>query len=166
MNRSRFFLIVLFAMLGSACAEPHSPETLIIPAQSLQADAKNLAAPRKMFALVITQHDCEYCELLRRNIFHPAIRRDELDQRIELREVSISPGYTLTDFQGEVVSGTQFAGRYGIDITPTVLFLDTAGETLTAPLIGTGNIEFYSFYLEQKIEAAEKALSTPRQLPR
>lgn len=165
MKRSRFVLIVLFAMLGAACAEPHSPRTLIMPAESLQADAKNLAAPRKFFAVVITQHDCEYCALLRKSVLHPAIRSDELDPRIELREVSTDSGFSLTDFQGQIVSGKEFANRYGIDITPTVLFLDKAGESLVEPLVGTGNIEFYSFYLDQKIEAAEKALSAPRQLP-
>ena len=115
-----------------------------------------------MFAVLITQHGCEHCELLRRNVLHPTIRRNELDPRIELREVSINADFTVTDFQGEVISGKEFVRRYGIDITPTILFLDKAGNSLVEPLIGTGNIEFYSFYLDKKIGAAAETLNTSR----
>jgi len=162
MKRRQLCLSLLAAALCSACAEPHAPEVLIEPAVSFQSDAKSLAPPRLMFAVLFTQHGCEHCELLRRNIFHPEIRRDELDPRIELREVGISDDSTLTDFQGELVSGKGFASRYAVDITPTVLFLDKAGNSLVEPLIGTGNIEFYSFYLDKKIGAAAETLSTSR----
>ena len=156
----RVFCLCVLAVFSFACAESRSPQTLIEPARSFKADASVLAAPRKLFAVLITQHGCEHCELLRRNVLHPAIRTDELDKRIELREVSVSDGFTLADFEGSVVSGKEFAQRYGAYITPTVLFLDTAGNSLIEPLIGTGNIEFYSFYLDKKIEAATEALET------
>jgi thioredoxin-related protein len=151
----RVFCLCVLAVFSFACAESRSPQTLIEPARSFKADASVLAAPRKLFAVLIT-----HCELLRRNVLHPAIRIDELDKRIELREVSVSDGFTLADFEGSVVSGKEFAQRYGAYITPTVLFLDTAGNSLIEPLIGTGNIEFYSFYLDKKIEAATEALET------
>jgi thioredoxin-related protein len=162
MKRRQVCLSLLAAALCGACAEPPAPQELITPAGSFQSDAKSLSAPREMFAVVITQHGCEHCELLRRNVLHPVIRRNELDPRIELREVSLNADFTFRDFQGEVISGKKFVSRYDIDITPTVLFLDKAGNSLVEPLVGTGNIEFYSFYLDKKIEAAAKTLSTSR----
>ncbi len=162
MKRRQVCLSLLAAIVCSACAEPPAPQELITPAGSFQSDAKSLSAPREMFAVVITQHGCEHCELLRRNVLHPVIRRNELDPRIELREVSINADFTFRDFQGELISGQKFVGRYDIDITPTILFLDKAGTSLVEPLVGTGNVEFYSFYLDKKIEAAAKTLSTSR----
>ena len=162
MKRRQLCLSLLAATLCAACAEPHAPQDLITAAGSFQRDAKSLSAPREMFAVVITQHGCEHCELLRRNVLHPAIRRNELDPRIELREVSLSPDFTLTDFQGEVITGKKFVSRYDVDITPTIIFLDKTGNSLVKPLVGTGNIEFYSFYLDKKIGAAAETLSTSR----
>jgi hypothetical protein len=89
------------------------------------------------------------------------IRRGDLDERIELREVSLDTDFELVDFQGSTTKGLEFAQRYDAYVTPTLLFLDALGNSLTEPLVGTGNIEFYSFYLQQKIDEASRASTSP-----
>ena len=142
-------------------AKSRSPVRLIELAASFQDDARRLSGPEKFFVVFVSQTDCEYCERLRQKVFYPMIRRDELDDRIELREVSLDAGFELIDFEGRTVEGRQFAERYGAFVTPTLLFLGSGGKALVEPIIGTGNIEFYNFYLSSKIDEATKALETP-----
>lgn len=159
---ARNLICLATAMFASAaCTEVESPSPPIEMATSLQADAREYSSQGKTIVVFISQHNCEFCALLRRDVLHPMIRRGDLDKRIELREVSLDMDFELIDFQGLTTKGLDFAQRYDAYVTPTLLFLDAAGNSLTEPLVGTGNIEFYSFYLQQKIDEASRALTLP-----
>lgn len=136
-----------------------APHGLIEAATSLQDDARSMPASATFFVVFVSQSGCEFCEQLRRQVLYPAIRLDEMDSRIELREVSLDDGFLFEDFQGQTIAGSRFAKKYGAYVTPTLLFLDAQGNSLGEPLIGLGNIEFYGVYLNRKIEAASKALA-------
>lgn len=150
-------LLSLFAAL--ACAQAYAQEIpgadrLILPAESLKSDA--LAAERRSLPIVIfiSQHGCPYCAALREKILYPMIRAGETDKQMILREVSLDAGFQLIDFDGETVSGRDFAGRYAATITPTLLFLDATGTEVARSRVGIGNIEFYAYYLEQSLASA------------
>jgi thioredoxin-related protein len=130
------------------------PPRLINWATSLQDDVHALAGPQEFHVIFISQAGCQYCELLRKTVLRPMIRGGGLDERIVLREVSLDGDFELRDFEGRAVTGLNFAERYGAYVTPTMLFLDANGENLVKPLVGTGNIEFYGYYLEKKINEA------------
>ena len=162
MRRILFKLSVVatfVALIMTACSESDSPPRLIELATSLQADTSGALDTGKPFVIFVSQHGCEYCELLRQQLLYPLIKRGELEPRVFFREVSLDESFELTDFQGQIVKGKKFAQRYGPAITPTLLFLDHQGKSLTAPLVGTPNIEFYEFYFDRSIEDATKALS-------
>jgi len=150
--------------IDSFLAEP--PPRLIKLAASLRADVQAFSTTEKFHVVFISQNGCEYCELLRKTVLFPMIRSGGLDRRIELREVSLDDGFELQDFQGQAVKGLNFAERYGAYVTPTLLFLGANGANLAEPLVGTGNIEFYNFYLEKKIEEAARSASYSSLQPR
>jgi pimeloyl-ACP methyl ester carboxylesterase len=126
---------------------------------SLQEDAKEVQDTGRPIVILVTQSDCAYCRELRGKVLNPMIRTGELGQRVILRELSLDTGFRFKDFQGNTVAGQQFGARYDSYVTPTLLFLDANGHSLTDPIVGTGNIEFYGFYLDKKIEEATAALS-------
>jgi alpha/beta superfamily hydrolase len=133
---------------------------LIAPAVSLQDDSKQSQSARLPILTFVSQKDCEFCKRLRKQVLLPMIRAGELEGKAILREVSLDSGFSLQDFDGVEIAGREFAARYNVFVTPTLLLLDGQGVSLVDPLVGTPNLEFYSFYLGKKIEAAAKALET------
>lgn len=131
---------------------------LIAPAVSLQDDSKLLQATGRPLLVFVSQKDCQFCKRLRKQVLLPMIRAGELDGKVILREVSLDSGYSLQGFDGLQIAAAEFAARYNVFVTPTLLLLDGQGVSLAAPLVGTPNLEFYSFYLHKNIEAATEAL--------
>ena len=86
------------------------------------------------------------------------IRGDRLRDRVILREVSLDQGIEFYDFEGSLVTGREFAGRYDAAITPTLLFLDARGREAGKRIVGISNIEYYGFYLDKAIASAIQAL--------
>jgi thioredoxin-related protein len=135
---------------------------LLTPATSLQNDGKQSQSTGKPVLVFVSQKGCEFCRRLRKQVLYPLIRAGELEGKVILREVSLDFGFELRDFDGRAVAGREFADRYEVFVTPTLLFLDGQGESLVESLVGTPNLEFYGFYLNKKIEAATEALETPQ----
>jgi len=147
-------------LVFAACGDARQDESRLIEAAvSLQLDAGDSLSTGRPILVFVTQKDCEFCHLLRQRILFPMIRRGELRERVILREISLDPGFILQDFDDSPVEGRDFATRYKAYVTPTLLFLDEHGRNLAEPLTGTANIEFYGFYLAERIEEATTALS-------
>lgn len=146
---------VVLLIASTGCGEPNETSAGVINvAVSLKADALAMAAGKKPIIVFISQEGCEYCRLLRARVLQPLTRSGELEERVVLREIRLDAGFVLDDFQGQRVSGQEFAARYDVDVTPTLLFLGMDGTSLTNPIVGTGNIEFYEVYLNKAIDAA------------
>ena len=93
------------------------------------------------------------------------IRAGELEGKVIVREIALDPGFSLQDLEGMEIAGREFAARYNVFVTPTLLLLDGQGVSLVDPLVGTPNLEFYAFYLHRAIEtASNKLLNQKRQL--
>lgn len=131
---------------------------LITLATALRADGDLSASRQKPIMIMFSQHGCQFCELLRQQVLFPMIRAGRLADRLIVREISLDADFSLTDFSGRELEGREFARRYDVYITPTLLFLDGEGQQLADPIVGTGNIEYYGFYLERAIAAAAAGL--------
>lgn len=153
----RILVITVLAgtLFASACSEiSQKPHQTIDVASSLQVDARISAQNRWPIIIFVSQNGCEFCHLLREQVLHPMIVSGELQRRAILREVSLDDGFQLNDFSGESVSGREFAERYAVSVTPTLLFLDGSGREVGDQIVGISNIEYYGFYLDQSIKIA------------
>lgn len=145
------------AALDEPAAAP-AHDRQIVMAQDLVPLGEKAAAAGIPVVLLVSQTGCQYCAALRREVLHPMMRAGIFDSRAILAEVSLDPGYELSDFSGESVAGARFAARYAAYVTPTVLVLGSDGESLSEPLVGTRNLEMYGFYLERAIDEATETL--------
>lgn len=123
-------------------------------AENLLHDGENAARDGKPIVALVSASDCHYCELLKDNVFVGM----ERDQRIILRELALDTPMQLVDFKGNITDHPDFASKYGVFLTPTVLFLDSEGQSLAEPLIGVPNVDFYLYYLERKIAQSQLKL--------
>jgi len=131
---------------------------MIDAADSFQADAHNSNKKKQPIVVFVTQRGCHFCEQLRQQVLHPMIKGDGLNDRVILREVSLDQGIEFYDFDGSLVTGRNFAGRYDAAITPTLLFLDARGQEAGKRIVGISNIEYYAFYFDKVIESATQAI--------
>lgn len=123
----------------------------------LQADARIAARDRRPILLLVSQEECPFCWQIKREILDPMVLSGDYDDRLLMREMFIDEGFLLRDFQGREVAGGDFALRYGVSLTPTLLFLDPRGRELTDKMVGIQTPEMYFLYVDAAItEAVER----------
>ena len=124
---------------------------------SVAVEAQKEAVP---IVLVFTAPYCTFCEILKEEIIHPGLIGGHYSGRARLAELDLGSFLDVTDFNNERVTPDALASRYGVDITPTLLFLNDRGEEIADRMVGIGNHEFASAYLDRGIEQARSALQT------
>jgi len=105
---------------------------------------------------------CEYCTLLEDAILKPMLLNRDYDTRVVMRKLLLDRAATVVDFSGQPVTAANLAQRYRVSLTPTLLFLDGAGEELTERMIGVTTLDFYGGYLDQALEASKRELQARR----
>ncbi len=152
----RLLLLSFFAIF---CASSAAEDTLLEgPTQDwaqvgIAADAEQLPV-----LLLVSDQDCGYCELLKREVLRPMHRGGELEDRVIVREMDLHSGGKIVDFDGEKVRARIFLSRHKIFAAPTVLFLGHDGRPLHDPLVGFNGAERYRPLLEQAIHESRVAL--------
>jgi thioredoxin-related protein len=113
--------------------------------------------------LAVTREGCTYCAQLRREFLAPMIRSGEYADTVRIREMMMEPDMPIVDFSGQPTTTAKLAARYGVSITPTVLLLDSSGNSLRPPITGINNADMYGFYLDQAIAEAATVRATEQQ---
>lgn len=108
--------------------------------------------------LLVSRERCSYCRRLKREVLDPIQLAGQYKDRVVMREILIDPGQRIKDFHGHDRPAAELAGDYGVSLTPTLLFLDSKGRELTGRMVGINTLEMFSFYLDQAIAEADKAL--------
>lgn len=129
----------------------------------LKLEAGMASERRIPILMVVTREGCAYCARLRKEVLVPMIRSGEYEDRVLIRELKMDPDSEISGFDGRATTTGEVAGRYGVEITPTVLLLDPEGQPLHEPIIGINNADMYPYYLDQAIDKALAEL--PRRKP-
>jgi thioredoxin-related protein len=129
----------------------------------LNLEAGTAAGRRIPILLVVTRQGCPYCARLRKEVLVPMIRSGEYNDRVLIRELMMDPDTEIAGFEGQATTTAAVARQFGIEITPTVILLDSSGQPLHEPVIGINNADMYSYYLDRAIEKALAEL--PRRKP-
>jgi thioredoxin-related protein len=146
-------LLLFLGHSGDADAADSS-HTPIIEATDLAADAAIARKEEKIILLLISQHNCPYCAVIKKQVLLPMNSSGEYDDKLIIRELFIDLGTSVRSFQGETRKSRDFAYGYDVTLTPTLLFLGPNGEELTDRRVGVGNMEYYHYLLDRGIEEA------------
>jgi thioredoxin-related protein len=96
----------------------------------LGPDLEDAAAEGRRLAVMIEQRGCPYCRdthLI--NLADPAVS-DYIRERFAILQINLIGDLEVTDFDGAALSEKQFAERYGVRFTPTILFFPESAEKL------------------------------------
>lgn len=132
-----------------AAGRPALPQAV-----SLAADIARAAAARKALVVLVSLEGCPYCRLVRESYLlglHAAGQ--------PVVQVEMGRSLPLVDAQGRATTHEQLVRRLGVGVAPTVLFLGQGGIELAARIEGVPLPDFYGAYLDQRIEAANRAMA-------
>lgn len=144
------FGLAWLAQAPSSIAAP--PQ--VVESRDLEADARTAAARSLPILLSFTSSTCGYCEQLEEWFLKPMLISGDYDDKIMIRKIMIDGGGSVVDFDGSRIDTDRLAGRYGVMVVPTVLFLDAQGREVTDRMVGINTLEFYGGYLDNNIHAA------------
>jgi len=152
-------LLLVAACSGILATSARAVESRQIPlVESLVADGRLSSSQQLPIVIFISQTGCQFCEALRKQVLFPMLRSGQFAGKMVFRELSLDAGFKLEDFDGSTISGSDFAGRYGASLTPTLLYLDPDGKELEKKRVGISNIEYYGFYMLRSIKSATAKL--------
>lgn len=150
-------LVLALAFLSGATLAGGEPVRMV-PAADLREEARLSRAGNLVLVIEFASDSCEYCRKLEDLFLLPMQRNPEYDSKILLRTVSLDAYETLIDFDGRRVDTRDFAARYGVSLTPTLVFLDDQGAELSDKLVGIWSEDFYGGYIDNRIDEARSRL--------
>ncbi len=127
------------------------------------ADLREVAHVARAENLVVmlefSSEYCAYCRKLEEWFLLPMQRNEAYDALVLIRSISLDPHETVVDFDGQLLDTDRFAARYGVSLTPTLVFLNSEGDELSEKLVGIWSEDFYGAYIDQRIGQARSRLA-------
>ena len=124
----------------------------------LREEAAAARAQNLVLLLEFAADDCPYCRKLEKLFLLPMQRNASYDSKVMIRMISLSDFDTVIDFEGNSLTTNEFASRYGVDFTPTLLFLNADGEEMSERLVGIWSEDYYGWFIDTRIDEARSRL--------
>lgn len=135
---------------GAAWASP-----AILPlAESLQDELALALKKGQPLVVMVSLEGCPFCVVARNSYLAPL----RAEGRLDIVQVDMRTGRPLKDFQGQALTHEEMTRRWAIKLAPTVLFFGKGGQEVAERLVGGMLPDFYGAYLDQRLEAARKAV--------
>ncbi len=128
-------------------------------ATDFSAIAKTAESKGLPVLLVFSATHCSYCDLLENEILKPMILSGDYQDRVLIYKIMIDEQTRLRDFNGMSISAESLAQRYGVYVTPTMLFLDSQGKELSERILGINTVEMFGGLVDQAIHMAHQQLT-------
>jgi thioredoxin-related protein len=150
--------VLLLAMLASAVYAAREEAVEMITASDLRDEARIAREGDLVLVLEFSSEYCGYCRKLEAMFLLPMQRNADYDDKVLIRSVSLDSYETLTDFEGNFISTREFAARYQVSVTPTLVFLNSDGLEISDKLVGIWSEDFFGAYIDNRIEEARAGL--------
>ena len=157
-NLFRLILLWLIPTVVSAAAPPIQ----LIETRNLNSDAALARQANIPIVLLVSQQHCPFCSQIKQEILGPMIIAGDYRGQILIREIFIDPGIQVIDFEGKEAAARNFARGYGVNLTPTLLFLGPDGRELSERILGFQMPDMFFYYVDQSIKKAIAALTRPQ----
>jgi len=148
------FLLGCFLCILSSLAIAASAE--LPRAENLQTDAQQAVIDKKPIVLFFTLPNCSYCRIVRYDYFLPLLKQRTGNDQPIIREISVTGQNRVTLFDGQRLTETEFAERYKVQMTPTVLFFNHEGDVVGNSIIGGDHPNYITLFDKSLAEASTK----------
>jgi thioredoxin-related protein len=148
------FLLTILVFAGPVAGG----STDMVQASDLRQEAQIAKANNLILVFEFSSEYCAFCRKLEDLFLLPMQRNANYNDKVLIRSISLDSYETLVDFQGQTLSTTEFAARYEVSLTPTLIFLNADGEELSDKLVGIWSEDFYGGYIDNRIDEARDKL--------
>ena len=153
----RYLLILLLAV--SPCSGPAGADSAaMIAVSDLREEARLARAGNLILVVEFSSEYCGFCRKLEERFLLPMQRNAEYNAKVLIRYISLDAYETLVDFDGQSMTTAEFAERYDISLTPTLLFLNADGVEMSEKLVGIWSEDFYGGFIDNRIDEAREKL--------
>jgi thioredoxin-related protein len=146
--------VLLLAVLASAGYAAREEAVEMIAASDLREEARIAREGDLVLVLEFSSEFCGYCRKLEAMFLLPMQRNSDYDDKVLIRSVSLDSYETVTDFEGNFMTTREFAARYRVSVTPTLLFLNSDGDEISEKLVGIWSEDFFGVFIDNRIEEA------------
>ena len=154
---NQLIIVSVFAFLV-AHAESEESTQAIPTATDLQVLALKANQNQIPILIMYAAEHCEYCERLEEDLLGPMYISGQYNNRVIIRKVMIDSYQSIRDFAGTAVEADNFAFKQGVQVTPTLRFVDAKGKQLAPEMVGYNTPEMYAAYIENAIESSNRAI--------
>lgn len=149
-----FLLLGAWCLAGAGVAEDldELPPVSIINSSNLSSDGALSQQTQKPILLFFAMEDCSYCHYVEEEHLKPMLRNHQYRSKVIIRRIMADSYGSIIDFNGQPISSRDLSTRYGAYLTPTVIFVDHAGNKLAPSIYGVRNTEYYGLDLDQGLE--------------
>lgn len=130
----------------------------MIAVTDLRQEAQIASDRNLVLVIEFSSEYCGYCRKLEELFLMPMQRNAEYNAKVLIRTVSLDAFETLVDFDGRSMSTSDFASRYDVSMTPTLLFLNSEGVEMSEKLVGIWSEDFYGGFIDNRIDEARARL--------
>lgn len=130
----------------------------MIPVTDLRQDARVAKADNLLLVIEFSSEYCAFCRKLEELFLLPMQRNSEYRNKVLIRYISLDMYETLVDFRGRSMSTGEFAARYDITLTPTLLFLNGDGIEMSDKLVGIWSEDYYGGFIDNRIDEGREKL--------
>ena len=130
----------------------------LIYSSDLTRDASLASMGDRILMIEFSAEDCGYCRLLEEEFLKPMLRNSGYSKKVVIRSISLSDDDSLVGFDGQPVSASEFASRYDVYVTPTLVFLNEQGEEVSEKLVGIWSVDFFGGYIDERIDSGLRSL--------
>ncbi|MCM8922076.1 MAG: hypothetical protein LC540_18750 [Candidatus Thiodiazotropha sp.] len=127
-----------------------------------RSDLSQLAASANQeklpILLIVSQHHCPFCVRLKEEIIYPMQISGDYENKVIIAEILLDSSNNILDLKGNLVKPGVIGDSYMVWVTPTLLFLDHTGREIHKRMLGVNTIEMYSYYLDESLAAALRAV--------
>lgn len=145
---------LLFAVAGAGFAADDENSHVVDEIADFSEIAPLIEKNRLPLLLMFSSEYCSYCVRVENEFLIPMQISGDYQQRVMIRKLRIDFGNAVRDFDGQRIDADEFAERYNISVTPTVVFLDQYGSQLAPKLVGLMTPDFYGGYIDESIDVS------------
>lgn len=132
---------------------------VVIPeVTDLRAEAALAREKRLPLLLMFSSEYCPYCAVVKNDFLKPMMFSGDYAQKILFRVLELRAGQDIVDFDGNKINVWEFASRYKVSVTPTLVFLDHQGKPVAQKMVGLTTPDFFGGYLDDAITTAYNQL--------
>jgi thioredoxin-related protein len=149
--RLAFVLLAVAAGAGYAASDQADE---MIRAVDLRDEARVARERNLVLMIEFSSEYCAYCRKLESLFLLPMQRNADYEQKVLIRSVSLDSYETVIDFDGNAIDTREFAARYSVSVTPTLVFVDSEGVEVGDKLVGIWSEDYYGWFIDNRIAQA------------